>query len=198
MALSKKQRIFIDEYLKCWNATQAALSAGYSARSAGSIGGENLKKPEIEAEIQRRLDESAMSADEVIQAIGEIGRASIESVLDIDESGRPSFNFVRAKETGNLHLIKSITPTANGLKVELHDRMRALELMGKYYKLFTDKVDVTTNGEKITHDTEQVDRAISALADAIGEIIHREGTEKQNPVDATEQTPVDGTTIEGG
>jgi phage terminase small subunit len=141
MALSKKQRIFIDEYLKCWNATQAALNAGYSERSAHTIGWENLQKLAIANEIKRRLDESAMSADEVIQAIGDIGRADIDKLIDIDDKGRPSFNFLRAKEQGYLNLIKSITPTPNGLKVELHDRMKALELMGKHHALFTDKVE---------------------------------------------------------
>lgn len=144
MGLTNKQKIFIEYYLQEWNATQAALKAGYSKRSAASIGNENLLKPEIRDEIQRRLDESAMSADEVIQAIGEIGRASIEDFIEIDEeTGRlKNIDFGGAKRAGKLHLIKSITPTANGLKVELHDRMRALELMGKHHKLFTDRVDL--------------------------------------------------------
>ncbi len=153
MGLSKKQRIFIDEYLKCWNATRAAIKAGYSEHSARTIGCENLTKPNISEEIQRRLDESAMSADEVIQAVGEIGRADISDFIEIDEkTGRiKNIDFSKAKKAGKLHLIKSITPTANGLKVELHDRMRALELMGKRYKLFTDRVEHTgEDGAPIT------------------------------------------------
>jgi|LDZU01.1.fsa_nt_gi PBSX family phage terminase large subunit len=147
MGFTKKQRLFVEYYLQCWNATEAALKAGYSERSAGSIGGENLKKPEIAAEIQRRIDEIAMSADEVIQAIGEIGRASIEDLMDIDAVGRLSFNFKRAQERGKLHLIKSIVPTAYGMKVELHDRMKALELMGKHHQLFLEKPDNTRQGD---------------------------------------------------
>jgi phage terminase small subunit len=143
MGFSKKQRIFIDEYLKCWNATQAALNAGYSQRSAHTIGWENLQKPAIKEEIQKRLDESAMSADEVIQAIGDIGRADISDFIEIDEeTGRlKSFDFAKAKKAGKLGLIKSITPAANGLRVELHDRMKALELIGKHHALFTDNVN---------------------------------------------------------
>ncbi|HOJ02094.1 MAG TPA: PBSX family phage terminase large subunit [Anaerolineaceae bacterium] len=149
MSLSCKQRIFIDEYLKCWNATQAALLAGYSERSAGSIGGENLKKPEIAAEIQLRLAESAMSADEVIQAIGEIGRADIGDFVEIDEgTGRiKNIDFGKAQKSGKLRLIRSITPTANGLKIELHDRMRALELLGKRYGLFEDRAQEQSDAE---------------------------------------------------
>jgi len=147
MGLTNKQRSFVEFYLQEWNATQAALKAGYSKKTAYSSGQRLLKYVEIEAEIQRRLDESAMSADEVIQSIGEIGRASIEDLMDVDDSGRMTFNFKRAKEQGKLHLIKTITPTREGLKVELHDRMRALELMGKHHKLFTDKVDIGLDEE---------------------------------------------------
>lgn len=145
MGLTKKQKAFIEFYLQEWNATQAALKAGYSERSAASIGNENLLKPEIDHEIQRRLSEMSMSADEVILAIGEIGRASIEDFIDIDdETGRlKNINFGKAKKAGKLHLIKSITPTANGLKIELHDRMRALELIGKHHKLFVDRAEIS-------------------------------------------------------
>jgi len=142
MGLTNKQKIFIEYYLQEWNATKAALKAGYSKRSAGSIGNENLLKPEIINEIQRRIEESAMSADEVIHAIGEVGRASIEDIMDVDERGRLTLNFKKAKEQGKLSIIKSVTPTREGLKVELHDRMRALELMGKHHKLFTENVSI--------------------------------------------------------
>lgn len=150
MGLTRKQRIFVDEYLKCWNASEAARLAGYSKRTAGSIGAENLTKPEIATEIKKRLDVSAMSADEVIQSIGDIGRADISDFIEIDEKGHiKNLDFAKAKKAGKLGLIKSITPTANGLKIELHDKMRALELMGKHHGLFMDKIDITTDGEKL-------------------------------------------------
>jgi len=143
MALTSQRKIFIDEYLKSWNATDAAKKAGYSDKTAYSQGGRLLKNDEVQAEIQARLDESAMSANEVIQALGEVARSSVEDFIEIDEtSGRlKNINFLKAKEAGKLNLIKSITPTANGLKVELHDRMRALELMGKQHGLFSDQQD---------------------------------------------------------
>ena len=52
-----RQRVFIEEYLKCWNATKAALAAGYSPKTARVIGSENLTKPDILAEIQDRINE---------------------------------------------------------------------------------------------------------------------------------------------
>lgn len=52
-SLNKRQLLFCLEYLKDFNATKAALRSGYSERSAGSIGAENLQKPEIRKEIAR-------------------------------------------------------------------------------------------------------------------------------------------------
>lgn len=139
MGLGKKRRIFIEEYLRSWNATQSAIKAGYSEKTAYSIGHDLLKFPEVELEIKRRIEEKVMSANEVLTSVSDIAKGSVEDLMDVDESGRMAFNFKRAKEEGKLHLIKSITPTAYGLKVELHDRMAALQLIGKHTSLFMDE-----------------------------------------------------------
>lgn len=75
--LTRKQQVFVDEYLKCWNAAEAARRAGYSERSAYSQGWENLRKPEIKAEIDKRLDEAHMSADEALKIIADIGHSDM-------------------------------------------------------------------------------------------------------------------------
>lgn len=67
--LTLKQERFIDEYLVDFNATQAAIKAGYSESTAYSIGNENLKKPDIKAEIERRvakLEEKALITKEMV------------------------------------------------------------------------------------------------------------------------------------
>ena len=75
MNLTAKQRRFIDEYFLCnMNATRAAIAAGYSKQTAYKIGSENLKKPQIVTEIERRLKESAMGADEVLSRLAEQAR----------------------------------------------------------------------------------------------------------------------------
>jgi phage terminase small subunit len=108
MALSKKRKAFINEYLKCWNASEAARKAGYSVRSAGSIGHEILQIPEVQQEISRRIEEMTMSADEVLIGLGGIARNATSK-----------------------------------------DRIRALELIGKHHKLFTENVDLTSGGKTI-------------------------------------------------
>ncbi|KMJ53784.1 hypothetical protein ACG97_05925 [Vogesella sp. EB] len=79
MALTAKQSRFVDEYLIDLNATQAALRAGYSKRTAGQIGDENLKKPEIQKAIQQRMQErqarTQISADMVLRRWWEIATA---------------------------------------------------------------------------------------------------------------------------
>lgn len=60
--LTDKQRRFCEEYLVDLNATQAAIRAGYSEDSAGHIGWENQRKPEIQAEIARLLAEYSQNA----------------------------------------------------------------------------------------------------------------------------------------
>ncbi len=74
MALNAKQQVFVNAYLQCYNATEAALRAGYSEKSAHSIGSENLRKQEIKEAISERLSETAMTADEVLMRLAEHAR----------------------------------------------------------------------------------------------------------------------------
>ncbi len=77
MALTRKQEIFVLEYLNCWNATEAARRAGYSPKTASSIGEENLKKPEIAAEVERQIAERQIKPPEVLTRLTEQARANI-------------------------------------------------------------------------------------------------------------------------
>lgn len=77
MGLNQKQTAFVEEYLTCWNSAEAARRAGYSEKTARSIGSENLTKPDIKAAIEARLAELKMSADEVLVRLTKIGRANI-------------------------------------------------------------------------------------------------------------------------
>ena len=91
--LTPKQKAFADEYIRCGNATEAARKAKYSERSAGSIGDENLKKPEISAYIAERMrqidEERIASADEVLRFYSSVMRGDLtdqfglEAALDV-------------------------------------------------------------------------------------------------------------------
>ena len=141
-----KQLVFIEEYLHDYNATQAAIRAGYSAKTAYQIGHNLLKKVEVQEKIAERLNEKKLSTDEILTRLADIARASPETFLTIEE--RPDgltewkVDLGKAKKENSLHLIKKIVPTRYGLKIELHDPLRALELAGRAQKLFTDRYEV--------------------------------------------------------
>jgi hypothetical protein len=149
-----------------------------------------LTKLEIKAELDRRVKEKIMSADEVMTRLSDIARASHMPFVRFSDDGFVYFNFSDPNAQNYFHLIKKIktkrqrqirghgddaeTWEGEWVEVELYDAQAALLTMAKYHNLITDKVDITSGGEKILDD-KQIDRAISTLADAIGKIVPGEG-----------------------
>lgn len=82
--LTTKQRVFVEEYLTCWNASEAARRAGYAAPH-NIQGPRLLSNVSIQTEIQRRLAEKAMSANEVLARLAEHARGSMGDFLRVDE-----------------------------------------------------------------------------------------------------------------
>lgn len=181
--LTNKQQIFIDEYLKCFNASKAARLAGYSVKSAYIQGWENLRKPEIQAAIKARLDEVHMSADEALKLLADMGRADMGEFLDVGGMGF-NLDLSDAKEKGLTKLIKKVkqkTTTfiakkesdedreVHELEIELYDAQAAIRDVLKISGKFVDKVDVTSGGETIAPkvtDAERLER-MKQLAKAI-------------------------------
>ena len=124
--MTDKQKRFCDEYLIECNATQAAIRAGYSAKTAYSIGEENLKKPELKTYIDERLEqlrsEKIADAQEVLEYLTSVMRGEhTEQVLRLDGDG--------------VQVVDSVqTPT--------RDKLKAAELIGKRYGMFKDAVDL--------------------------------------------------------
>ena len=88
--LTKKNEVFCDEYLIDLNATQAAIRAGYSVESAGSIGSELLKKPEIRARIDRAMAErskrTGINADRALLELGKIAFVNAIDVINMNDA----------------------------------------------------------------------------------------------------------------
>lgn len=121
--MTPKQERFVREYLVDLNATQAAIRAGYSEKTAHAIGHENLSKPEIAAAIAKGREKAAEQAGISQQWVLDRLRTNAERALQAepvkDSHGRP---------TGEYTYQGSVV---NG----------ALNLLGKHLGMFADKVE---------------------------------------------------------
>lgn len=85
MKLTEKQKRFCDEYIKLGNAKEAAINAGYSKKTAKSMGAENLTKPDLKKYIDERMEQLAseriMSAQEILERLSLIANAEIKETV---------------------------------------------------------------------------------------------------------------------
>ncbi|NBK85527.1 terminase small subunit, partial [Streptococcus equi] len=129
--LTLKQKRFADEYIISANATAAAIKAGYSKKTARSIGQENLTKPDIKAYIDERLEklesEKIATQEEVLQYLTSIMRGDQQekTLISVGEFGQKIVD----------------------IDVGAKDRIKAAELLGKRYRLFTDKVEMDVSSD---------------------------------------------------
>ncbi len=146
MALSPKQQAFVEHYLQCWNASEAARRAGYSERTRATQGYDLLRKPEIHEAITARLDELKMSANEVLLRLKEQAQGVGQYLIEV-KGGMPFMDWERLQDEGKLHLIKKLTYSSEGrLQVEFYDAQTALIHLGRHHGLFTDKSEVSGPG----------------------------------------------------
>ena len=100
--LNDKQRVFIEAYVRSWNATQAAIAAGYSEQTAYAQGSRLLKNVEIKAEIERRVEDLSMSEAEVLTRLTEQARGDMGQFFKVIEEWTlyplPSYEIIDAKE----------------------------------------------------------------------------------------------------
>lgn len=145
MALTIKQKAFIDEYLKCRNAAEAARRAGYSERTARSIGAENLTKPDISREIKRVTKQKAMGRDEVLGLQADVARGTMEDFVSFNLNPYPAFtlDLGKARRRGVLHLVKKLKYNSDGLpEIELYDAADARKTIMKHLGLLKDQIEI--------------------------------------------------------
>ena len=159
MKLTPKQIRFVDEYMVDFNATQAAIRAGYKAKTAHVIGAENLRKPKIAEEIARRQKDlqrrTEVTQDRVVKELARVAFADasdyvcVETLTYENEDGTVSpIQVVSPKDTDTLSddqraAIASIKQGANGVEVKLCDKLKALELLGRHIGMFNDKLSLS-------------------------------------------------------
>lgn len=129
--MTEKQKRFCDEYLIDLNATQAAIRAGYSKKTAGVMAAENLKKPYIKEYIDARMAEKEKQLiadqDEVLEYLTSVLRGESQSSV-----------LARNFEGGEDVIEKP---------PDEKERLKAAELLGKRYGLYTEKVEADVDTE---------------------------------------------------
>ena len=164
--LTDKQRLFCLQYVRCFNATKAAIKAGYSTETAYSIGFENLKKPEIKEEIQRlkqnRLNREMLGTEDIFQKYMDIAFADITDFITFGRETVPVMGAfgpveVKDKETGKKvvltkeintvrfreytdvdgTLISEVKQGKDGASIKLLDREKALRWLSDHMDMGT-------------------------------------------------------------
>lgn len=140
--LTEKQARFVEEYLVDLDATKAAKRAGYSEKTAYSIGFENLKKPEIQEAIQTAMDarssRTGITQDMVLRELAAIGFSRATDYAQI-KGGCVVLTDTETLTDDQKRALASIEEGKFGVKVRLHDKVRALEKLGEHLGMFTGK-----------------------------------------------------------
>lgn len=149
MALTAKQKRFCDEYLIDLNATQAAIRAGYSERTAYSQGQRLLKNVEVQKYLQERMaeKEKELIADqnEVMKYLSAVMRREKTESVVVTLSKEKSVYVPDANGTMRKQTVKEEIPQVVEIPARLSDANKAAELLGKAYGIYTDKVDMDVN-----------------------------------------------------
>ena len=159
--LTAKQQRFCDEYLVSLNSTSAAIKAGYSPKTAGVIGSENLKKPNIASYIKSRQVETSekleCTKEIIIAELMKVGLSDVTNYVTIDEGGLIQaipIDDMPENSTAALNSIsedRTIMQTKDEsediilkskINFKMHDKVKALDLLGKHLGLFNDKLEI--------------------------------------------------------
>lgn len=162
--MTKKQKLFCEEYLIDLNATQAAIRAGYSPDTAGAIGAENLTKPEIQRAVAQAMAErsrrTGVNAERVVLELAKVAFVNVGNVIDatdatLKEDAAPedlaAIQSIKVKDMGEMGIEREI---------RMADKLKALELLGRHLGMFNDKMRLDAK-----LDTGKLDSILAQLQD---------------------------------
>jgi len=179
--MTPKQERFVQEYLIDLSATQAAIRAGYSPKTASAVGWENLRKPEIEAAIQEARNKTAekleINRERLLKEYALMGFARSGDYLTINSDGEPFIDLSGCSqeqlaaisetqvESYVEHDPESEDPkgtrVVKKVKVKFHDKKAALDSISRILGIFEDKSTVKHEFGDLT-DEELLVRARAA------------------------------------
>lgn len=181
MALTDKQELFAKEYIVDLNATQAAIRAGYSEKTAKQMGCENLAKPDIQSYIQKLMEERSkrveITADMVLREYAKLGFSNIADYLKVTTRERmvkydtpngavyekemmQSVDLYDTDEVDpiKMHAVAEIKQTKDGIALKLHDKKGALDSIAKHLGMFSD-TSININLNNLSDD--EIDKILS-------------------------------------
>jgi phage terminase small subunit len=157
---SDQYRIFIDEYTTCWNLKKAAIKAGYDPKNATQTGYGILNRPEVRAEVERIIAEREESNKVhrlmIIEQLQKIATSDVKDFMTWNEDGTAFLNpdLVDGEIIAELNIDDSKHISMDGevnqktkKKLKLHDKMKALELLGKHVGLWNENYNVNLKAQ---------------------------------------------------
>ena len=178
--MNDKQRRFAEEYIIDLNATQAAIRAGYSPRTAGAMGFDLLKNPEIQAVICKAQDARAerthITQDRVLQEIARLAffdprklydeQGNIKPIHELDDDTAACIGGLDVLTTSRVEDGKEGEPVVVisevTKKFKIWDKNSALEKAGKHLKLFTDVSEVKLTMDELPKKLEEARKRVAA------------------------------------
>lgn len=150
MALTPKQKMFIDEYLIDLNATQAAIRAGYSPNNADKIGSELLGKTRVSDAIKTAMAErskrTGINQDRILMELAKIALVNPENVVNFDEATiREDALPEDLAAVASVKVKRFPTKDGEGIEREIkfYDKTKALDLAGRHLGMFKDKIELS-------------------------------------------------------
>ena len=144
--LTTKQADFVRAFLVDGNATQAAIQAGYSRKTAASVGHENLRKPQIasriDAERDRAARDAAMEVDEIARRLSWLARTDPADFFDVTEAGvtlKPTGRLTEAQRYALREAQQTVTETGGSVRVKIADPKPALDTLAKWRGMLVTK-----------------------------------------------------------
>jgi phage terminase small subunit len=172
-SLRPRQQRFVDEYLIDSNATRAAISAGYTKRTAAQAGWEVLRNPKVAAEISRRqkllADRHEVTADNVISELAKIGFANLADFYSIDAQGHLALDPAALSDPAKAAALSQIeivdgADGAQTIKIKLADKRAALGDLSKHLGLVTERHELAMKPPGEPGEVDNRALALAALA----------------------------------
>lgn len=168
--LNAREKLFVAEYLKDFNGTRAAIAAGYSKRSAYELASRLLRKVEIARAIsagqEKRAKKLEVTVDDIANELKLIGFARMGKYAKITERGSvkftPTDQLIESGEDAAIESYsESVTKDGGSSAIKLHNKIKALELLGKHIGMWKEKVENVE--EKNRSDQENWDADMDAI-----------------------------------